>query len=52
MTKKAVRCTVFITADLDQRLTQLLKPSAKHKTTRTPEARRRVRLTSSRSATG
>lgn len=33
MTKKAVRCTVFITADLDQRLTQLLKPSAKHKTT-------------------
>lgn len=43
MTKKAVRCTVFITADLDQRLTQLLKPSAKHKTTRADLIREAIR---------
>lgn len=43
MTKKEVRCTVFITAELDQRLTQLQKPNAKHKVTRADLIREALR---------
>jgi hypothetical protein len=34
MTKQDVRCTVFISAELNQRLAQLQKPHAKHRITR------------------
>ena len=43
MTKQDVRCTVFISAELNQRLAQLQKPHAKHRITRADLIRDAIR---------
>ena len=43
MTQKAVRCTVFISAELNQRLAQLQKPHVKHRITRADLIRDAIR---------